>query len=371
MADVARIEIIAVGPEVPRTTWASMPPQYMTLVLVRVWDRDGAEGMGATKISAAGMFDLSSYESVRALAPRILGKEALNREQRWVDLQTYVRPTTPGAVGALDIALWDLAARRAGFPMYQFLGGVRSEIEAYASTPELRQPDTYIDEVARLREEGFRAIKFHAWNIPDRDLTMLRKVHAEYADAGFTFMHDAENRYDRLAALRVGRELEEMQFRWFEAPLVDYDLVGYAELRQRVHIPIVPHGHWFSDLRELRYALDHRPWDAVRFDTTVIGGFTPALKACALAEAYGLLVEPESWGYSFIQAPNLHLDLAMKHVSYFELPVPYEPYEFAVTNPFRPDAEGRVAAPAGPGIGLEVDWDQIAASTLDRTEYSI
>jgi L-alanine-DL-glutamate epimerase-like enolase superfamily enzyme len=366
MAGIARIECLAVGPDVPRTTWASMDPQFMALNVVRIWDSDGAEGTGAAENYAANRFDLSTYEAIRALAPRILGKEALDREARWLDLQTFVQPAAPGAVAAIDIALWDLAARRAGLPLYRLLGGARTELPAYASTPELPDAAAYLQHVSDLAGLGYRAIKFHAWNVPGRDLEMLRAVHREFGDSGLTFMHDAENRYDRVSGFRVARELEDLGFRWFEAPYVDYDLAAYAELRRRVSVPILPHGLWLSDLREYRHALEHAPWDAVRFDVTSVGGFTQARKIAALAEAFGLPVEPQSWGYSLIQMPNLHLGLSTASTSYFESPVPYEPYEFGVQNPIRPDSAGMVTAPADPGLGLTVDWDRIAAATLTR-----
>jgi L-alanine-DL-glutamate epimerase-like enolase superfamily enzyme len=366
LADIAQIEVIAAGPDVPRTTWASMDPQFMALNLVRIRDTDGAEGVGASENYASGGFDLSTYEAIRALAPRILGKEALDREARWRDLQTLVLPAAPGAIGAIDIALWDLAATRAGLPVYQLLGGARSSLPAYASTPQLQDVPAYLEHVRDLAAMGYQAIKFHAWNVPGRDLEMLRAVHKEFRDSGLTFMHDAENRYDRVAGLRVARELEEMNFRWFEAPYVDYDLAAYAELRRRVTIPILPHGLWLSDLREYRHALQLEPWDAVRFDVTNVGGFTPARKITALAEAFGLPVEPQSWGYSFIQMPNLHLGLSCAGSGYFESPVPYEPYEFGIENPIRPDDTGMVAAPRAAGLGLEINWDQIMSAVLKR-----
>lgn len=87
---------------------------------------------------------------------------------------------------------------------------------------------------------------------------------------------------------------------------------------------------------------------------------------CSLAEAFGLPVELQSWGYSLIQAPNLHLELSLARSSFFELPIPYEAYEYAVENPIRLRPDGTVVAPELPGIGLGVDWDRIAT---DRLEY--
>lgn len=371
MSKIDRVEVAAYGPDIPRTTWAGMPPQLMALIVVRVWDSDGAEGLGATQTYSGTAFDMTPFESIKALAPRIVGKEALDREARWDDLQTYVMPAAPGAVAAIDIALWDLAGHRAGLPISRLLGGARTTIAAYASTPELERPNSYLPYVGNLLEQSFRAVKFHAWNVPERDLEMLRGVSKEFGSSGVTFMHDAENRYDRRSALRVARELEIMGFRWFEAPFVDYDLAGYAELRRRVSIPIVPHGLWFSELREFRYALHLQPWDAVRFDVAVVGGFTPARKICALAEAYDLPVEPQSWGYTFVQAANLQLGLATRQSSYFELPVPYDAYEFGVENPFRLDKQGLVHLPEAPGLGIAVDWKALDSAVLSRETYRL
>lgn len=371
MRVIEKIEVWAVGPDVPRTTWASMPPQYMTMVVVRITDSDGAQGFGGTQSYAAGQFDLAVYEATKTLAARLIGTEAGRVEESWQRLQTYVLPATPGSVAVLDVALWDLEAKRAGVPLYRLLGGARRKALAYASTPELADIPAYFEHVDGLIEAGFRAIKFHAWNVPERDLEMLRAVHNRFNGQGITFMHDAENRYDRRNALTVARELEEMGFRWFEAPLIDYDVEGYVDLRRRVHIPIVPHGLWMTDLVQLRHALMLQPWDVVRFDVTNAGGFTLGRKMCALAEAFGLPVELQSWGYSLIQAANLHLELAVDRQSYFELPVPYDAYEFGVIHPYRLDADGYVSASDEPGLGVDVDWAALTKAQLSHSVVRI
>lgn len=369
MSRIERVEVRVVGPNVERTTWASMPPQFMALLIVRVWDSDGAWGIGASENYAAGDFDLSAYEAARSLAPLIVGEEATHLEARCRDLQRNVMPSVPGAAAAIDIALWDLAARRAQLPLYKYLGANRDAIPAYASTPQMDDVSAYLTLVAELASEGFTAIKFHAWNFPERDIEMLTAVHEEYVDSGLTFMHDAENRYDRYGALLVGRVLEEMNFRWFEAPFRDYDLHSYHQLRHHLSIPIVPHGLWISDIGELATYLTYNPWDALRFDASMVG-VTTGRKIAALAEAWGMPVEVQSWGYSLIQAPNLHLALSVAGSNYFESPVPYDAYEFGVANPIRCDASGIVQPPSGDGLGLELLWDQIDSSTLARQEIT-
>ena len=280
-----------------------MPPQYMTLVLARIWDSDGAEGVGATQTYAPGSFDLSAYDNASVLATTIVGKPAADREARWRDLRSMVLAGPAGAASVLDNALWDLACSRAGLPLYQFLGASRHEIEAYASTEQLPVTADYLDLVERLASEGYKAIKFHAWNHAAQDLEMLRAVGNKFGSAGLHLMHDAENRYNRNDAIRVAQELEQLGYRWLEGPLIDFDIEGYRAIRERSRIPLIPHGLWITDVRELLSYLRHSVWDAVRFDTCSGVGITQARKLCALAEAFGLPVEPQSWGYSLVQAP--------------------------------------------------------------------
>jgi L-alanine-DL-glutamate epimerase-like enolase superfamily enzyme len=371
MAVIDRIELSAFGPNVRRTTWASMPPQYMTLVLARVWDSDGAEGVGATQTYAPNTFDVSTYDAARALAGVIVGKPASDREARWHDLRSLVLPAAAGAASVLDNALWDLAANRAALPLYQFLGAARHEIDAYASTEELPRTADYLDLVDRLASDGYKAIKFHAWNRAEQDLEMLRAVASKYGDSSLQFMHDAENRYNRNDAIRVAQELEQLGYRWFEAPLIDFDIEGYRAIRERSRIPLIPHGLWITDVSEMLTYLRHSVWDAVRFDTCSAVGITQARKLCALAEAFGLPVELQSWGYSLVQAPNLHLALSVAPATFFELPVPIEAYEWGVENPIRLQKGGVVSAPSGTGIGLTIQWDRIANDRLASCDVRV
>lgn len=365
VSTIARVEVSAVGPDVALQGWASdLPPQHATLTIVRVFDEDGVEGVGGTPSYSTGRFDLALLESLRLIVPRVLGEDPQLREGIWHRLQDLTLPVLPGAQAALDIALWDLVARRAGVPLYQLLGGARTRLPAYASTPLLADARAYVEFVAEVREQGFRAVKFHAWCEPDRDLEMLRSVHAAHGDAGIAFMHDAEQRYDHHSALRVGRELDALGFAWLEAPFPDQDLDGYAELRRRVGVPILPAGNTIVDIQQVGQALRLQPWDAVRFDVTIAGGFTPARKLAGLAEAWGLRVELQSWGYTLIQAANLHFGLAYEHTGYFEFPVPPDPYEYGVLNPFRVQPDGYVDAPTEPGLGVAVDWERMQAATL-------
>jgi L-alanine-DL-glutamate epimerase-like enolase superfamily enzyme len=362
---IERIEARAIGPEVAHLSWASeLPPQYPTLTIVRVRDDEGVEGVGVTPSYSTGRFDLSMLEAVRLIAPRVIGQDPQARERLWYELEDLTLPVLPGAQAALDIALWDLVGRQAGMPLHRLLGGARDRLPAYASTPMLDDAQAYVDFVSEMRELGFGAVKFHAWCEPDRDLAMMRAVHAVHGDSGVLLMHDAEQRYDRLSAMRIGREMDEMGFAWLEAPMPDVDLEGYRELRRRVGVPIIAGGNTILDIRQVAQALTFEPWDAVRFDVTIAGGITPARKLAGLAEAHGMRVELQSWGNTLIQAANLHVGLGVRNTGHFELPVPMDAYEYGVANPYRVGPDGNVEAPTEPGLGIDVDWEWMQQATL-------
>jgi L-alanine-DL-glutamate epimerase-like enolase superfamily enzyme len=369
--EIERVDVSVIGPDTTRYVWASdMGGQFMTNTLVRLTTRGGLEGIGAAPSYTEHAYDLSVAETLRPLLPKLIGASPLEREALWYRLQSLNLPTAPQALSAIDVALWDLAARHAGLPLCQLLGGARAKIPSYASTPGLDDPQAYVDFVARLREEGFRAVKFHAWCEVDRDMEMARAVRARYPEAGLTFMHDAEQRYSRAGAYRAARELEALGFSWFEAPLVDSDLEGYRELRQRVDIPILPAGNWIMDLGLLYQGMRLGAWSALRVDVNVVGGITPARKVMGLAEAAGMNVELQCWGYTLQQAANLHVMLAYRNCAWFEQPVPYPAFEFGMLDTIRTDRQGYVQAPVGAGLGVRVDWDAMKSATLVTLEQT-
>jgi len=198
----------------------------------------------------------------------------------------------------------------------------------------------------------------------------MRAVNERHGDSGLAFMLDAEQRYTREGALRVARELGEMGYAWLEAPLFDNDLEGYRELRRRAAVPILPSGNWVLDPQLIALAIRMGCWSSVRFDVTMVGGFTPGMRIAALARTHGMSAEIQSWGYTLTQAANLHLMLAIDNCAYFEQAVPWESYEYGALDVIRTDAEGYVAAPPGPGLGVRLDWSAVEDAAFATYEIA-
>lgn len=366
---IERAEVFVVGPDVERYTWAEgMTDQYMVNIVLRLTTQDGLEGVaGAAMITAHG-FDRSVGETLRYLLPDLIGQTPAEREALWYRLRNLGTPQVPQAQSLIDIALWDMTARHAGLPLYQLLGGARHRIATYASTPLLADTQAYIDYIAERRDEGFKAVKFHCWCNPARDLPMCESASKHFAGSGIELMLDVEQRYDLAGALKVGRRIGELGFQWFEAPLPDTDVEGYRELRRQTTVPIIAAGNTWLDLQQIGLAIRSGLWSAVRVDATICGGITPIRKIMALAEAHGMTVEIQCWGFTLTQAANLHVMLAYPNCLYFEQPVPYPSFEYGAIDVIRTDREGYVHAPPGPGLGIGLDWKAIEKASLSRYE---
>ena len=269
---------------------------------------------------------------------------------------------------ALDIAQWDLVARRAGVPLHELIAprpadASRDRLPAYASLPTLASPAAYADDVERYLAEGYTAFKIHAWGDAERDLEAIRAAR-EVAGDGVALIYDAEGCFDRPTAERMMPALGDLGVRWFEAPLPDLDLEGYRRLMRLGDVAIVPAGDAIWDERLMREILRDPPWSAMRFDVTFAGGITSAIRLFDVAAAFGMDVEVTSYGQTLVQSANLHVMLAFGRTSFFERAVPSAEFEFGVTTPITMDAAGTVGVLEAPGLGVALDDDAIASAVL-------
>jgi L-alanine-DL-glutamate epimerase-like enolase superfamily enzyme len=177
---------------------------------------------------------------------------------------------------------------------------------------------------------------------------------------------DPVNGYVFDDALRVGRVLDELRFAWFEAPLPDDDVSGYAELCRRLDVPVANGEVRIRSLREYGELLQRGAVDVVRCAADVQGGLTALRKVGALAEAFARPLEPRSYGSTLVQAAHLHWCLSVANCRFFEVPEPKGWLDFGMRTTIAPSTDGMVSAPAGSGLGVEVDWDEVDDATVLR-----
>jgi L-alanine-DL-glutamate epimerase-like enolase superfamily enzyme len=270
------------------------------------------------------------------------------------------------ARSSIDIALWDLAARKVGLPLYKLLGAKRHSIEPYASLPFYNSLPAYVAAVEEYSKLGFKTFKFHAWGQIEKDSQLVDMIQQTFSGTPYRFMMDFEAAYDIDDALSLGRKMDQKHFAWLEGPIDDAHLEQYAELRRKLAVPIIPAGNNIYSAEFIRQGIEKQSWDAGRFDVTVVGGFSKALELMIIANGAGLPIEIQSWDHSLSQVANLHLMLANERTKYFEAPMPKAAFEFGMKNG-NLLKQGQIVAPEEPGLGIDVDWDRLDTADFYRS----
>ena len=190
------------------------------MVVIRVLTDEGVEGNAFGWGVRSG--EVTAKIVADVLKPALVGEDPFDREKIWQKIRTLDRwlaffPLY--AQGPMDVALWDIAAKKAGLPLYKLIGGYREKVRAYAtaawSIPDVESYKRQADEVLAM---GFTAYKMTAWGDPDYDIPLMREMRA-YVGDGVDLMLDCVSAYDHRTALKVGRVAEELGFYWFEEPL--------------------------------------------------------------------------------------------------------------------------------------------------------
>ena len=341
-------------------------------LVVEIETADGTVGYG----EAFGPPATNAALIDEVYAPLLLGRDALDRETRWLELYTAMRDhgrkgTALEALSAVDIALWDLAGKHFGVSCHRLAGRTfRSQVAAYATGFYRKraaggltgQAPLLVEEALGYVEAGFTALKVKIGFGVEDDVTVVNAVR-DAVGPDVRIMVDANHAYDRAAALEVARRILPAGIDWFEEPLIPEDLRGLGRFRRESPIPIstgeAEFGRWgFADL------LRHEAADIVQPDCCAAGGITETLKIADLADAAHVRCIPHVWGTGIAVAASLQV-LAMIAPCPPAL-IPREPLlELDRTcNPLReelnltPPAVGPGMAftiPTAPGIGVEPD----------------
>ena len=367
-ARIVGVEIHAVGTESTTARYSSGEEPWKEVNnILRITTADGFEGISGVDTGYQGEFSDAHLLELQSVADDLLALQSLDPVEVGKMLERARPDLSDAARSSVDIALWDLAARKADRPLYRLLGAKRDSIEPYASLPFYDSLPEYVDAVNEYAKLGYRTFKFHVWGLIDEDSRLVELIQQTFADSPYRFMIDLEGAYDFEDALRLGGEMDERLFVWLEGPINDELLEQYAELKRKLAVPIIPAGYNIYSAEFIRQGIETGSWDAGRFDATTVGGISKALELLLIADDAGLTIEIQSWGHSLAQAANLHLMLANEQTGYFEAPIPKQAYEFGMKNGNLLE-RGRVAAPEGPGLGIEVDWDRL--STADFHIYT-
>lgn len=280
-----------------------------------------------------------------------------------------------GRPWTVEVAVWDLAGRALGQPLWKLLGGRSERILAYASSGELVSADERARRVVALRERGVRAVKlrFHLddWR---QDVEVIERVRAAVgpdvelmvdANQGWRMPGDRERRWDVATAAQCARELERLGVYWLEEPLRTDDVEGYATLRRRTSLRIAA-GEMVRHLSEARDLIERGGVDVVQPDAVLAGGIGGCRRIAAMADLCGRAFSPHTWTNGYGLLANLHLAIAVSTCPYLE--VPFDPpawtpaqRDWLLPAPLEIAADGTIGPPPGPGLGVEPDLDALDA----------
>ncbi|MEP7208234.1 MAG: mandelate racemase/muconate lactonizing enzyme family protein [Casimicrobiaceae bacterium] len=329
--------------------------KYFELVTVRIADSEGATGMGYTYTVGAGggaMRDLIA----RDLAPRLLGAPAENIEALWQRMWWTLHYGGRGgqatsAISAVDIALWDLKARRAGQPLYQALGGFDPRVPCYAGGIDLwLSLDALLAQTEGNLARGFRAIKMKVGR-PNRSEDVARvQAMRRHLGEDFPLMVDANMRWTVDQAVQAARALAACNLVWIEEPTIPDDIEGHVRILRDGGVPIAT-GENLHTLHEFTHFMRAQAVSFPEPDVTNCGGVTTFMKVAHLAEAFNLPVT--SHGAHDI---TVHLLAAAPNRSYLEA------HGFGLDRYIAAPlviTDGHAIAPDRPGHGVTFDFDAL------------
>lgn len=346
-------------------TGRQRPLDRVAILAAEVLTADGGVGFGFSYALRAGGPAMFAY--AREVAPLLIGEDADAIGRLWDRLLWHGASMGRNglaiqALAALDIALWDGKAKRAGLSLARFLGAHRESVRCYnTSGGYLTTPaDEAVANAQAALARGIGGIKLKVGHPdPAVDLDRVARARRGLGDQ-VPLMVDANQQWDRPTALRMGRRFEEYGLIWIEEPLDAEDWAGCAALAAALDTPIST-GEMLTSVAEHARLLELGGADILQPDAPRVGGITPFLRVAALADERRIPLAPH-----FVMELHIHLAATQRlepWVEHFDWLEPLFNERLAVQ-------EGRMLVPTTPGLGLTISeeaasWREAAAEVRE------
>lgn len=310
----------------------------------------------------------------------LVGQDPFDREKFWHWF--WVANVEENLLSVIDMALWDLQARAFGVPLYKLLGGCREKVKAYASTfPNMGAPEVYAQHALECKQRGYTHYKIHPYYFwdpatqkadpgrpshTDYDIEACRAVRAAVGN-DMVLSFDPWGTYRTYEeAYKVGRELEKLNFYWFEHPMPEYRVSNYEKLCRELDIPILSPEIAAGSVYTRADWIHRGASDMSRIDV-LRGGITGVKKLTAVCEAFGVKCEIHMSGFANLQILGATSEDVCEYYERGLLApgVDYEtppPYLHALGDPM--DSEGYVHLSQEAGMGYQINWDYIEENKI-------
>jgi L-alanine-DL-glutamate epimerase-like enolase superfamily enzyme len=356
-------------------------------IVVLVHTDVGITGIGESDvnpwIAKACIEAPGTHTMALGLKEMLIGEDPREPERIWEKL--YVGSAMNGrrgavvcAIGALDMALWDICGKAAGEPCWKLLGARAKEfITPYASLqPSGRCFDEYKDSLIAwavlASEAGFRGgkmevtlrgpYKHNGMCEPDERITEVVAACREAVGPEFDMMVDVQYSWSSAdEALRTLNDWKDLNIYFVETPLRMDDLAGYARLHHEAPMPIAA-GEWQTTRFEFAELMDVGQIDVAQPDVGRVGGLTEARRVCDLAAERGRRIVPHCWKTGIGIAASAHLAAVTPHCPYIEF-LPAALCDSVLRKELVADElemiDGRIRLPRKPGLGIELNNDAL------------
>ena len=332
------------------------------LQLMKVETDEGIEGLCTLEGARLGSMNPYTLEQMRHL---VIGLDPFNREEIYQKMHRGNRwlYQAPGWQGPLDNCLWDIIGKASELPVWAIMGRVRESLPAYKNirgeTIQLS-----VEDAIRSVEAGFPAIKDHFYHPPNENIKWFEAIRSAVGP-DIDIMHDAVGIYSLEQAIRIGRVLTELDYRWFEEPLPERHHKNMKSLCDAVDIPILAPEMMMDDVDLSAQWLISGATDLIRANAR--HGTTGIIKLAHLAELHGTTIELNAGG-ALSGLVHAHLAVSISNTSYYEYfdgSQEKSGLDYGITNP--PSAEnGNISPPDLPGWGAIWDWDKLKSKTLSE-----
>jgi D-galactarolactone cycloisomerase len=359
----------------PEGGWANeIKPDDCVHTLVAISTDEGITGWGSAFTN-----DALVNAALSVLEPLYRGENPLEPERVSEKLHAHTfwlgrGGTLTHAISGIDIAMWDILGKTTGQPVGRLLGGrYRDRVRPYASLL-MQEPGLLSEHLHAIRSQGFQAFKI-GWGPFGRKSNMLDEQIVRAAreavgseallmvDAGASdaFWHQGYK-----WAARTAQMLADYGVYWFEEPLVPDNLSDYVLLRRNSPLPIAG-GEVLTRRQSFAPWLQGGAFDIVQPDVTKVGGISEERRIAWMAEENGIRFIPHGWNTALGLAADLQLASACRNTDLVEYLTGSPFIDEIVETTWQLDADGMLAIPDGPGLGITLNLDAVERFTGQRS----
>ena len=370
--DIKNLELCEIGLPLKAPFETSFGTTFeRRVLLVRVFDRDGASGYGECTAAEAPFFNHETIDTAWSIIRDFVIPMLANAQIRnAADVSVALAPIRGNrmAIGAVETAIWELEAKLADKPLWQHLGGERNEINCGVSMGLQKTPEILLEKVTREVESGYQRIKLKIK--PGQDIELVKTIRRAFPDILLSV--DANSAYRLETDVDLFKQLDEFDLLMIEQPLAAGDLVDHAKLQKQIETPICL-DESITCLADARHAIEMGSCKIINIKLGRVGGHS---EAKAIQEYASKLDVPVWCGGMLETGVGRAHNIAMSTLSGFTLPGDVSAsarywHEDIIDPPVVVGINGTISAPSASGIGFAINESLIEKLTTRREAYDM